>query len=564
MGKCFNQITREDRIVINHLLRTGVSKAKIAEQLSFHRSTIYREVKRHSNRLGYMPFLMKRKLAESRKRGLKLDSNKQLRNYIFKKLQLTWSPEQIAGRLKLENNGKSIICHETIYSYLYSDDGIRNRYYLYLRDKRLFRYPKISRRTRTLIPNRVPILERPEEIRYRKSLGHWAGDLMQFGKKTKTNLITLRERQSRLKKTYDELSTRLKDLNLGTNLSKVSKIKFNRSDRANGDTLCAHATNGVAVLLAILTRKQLLPSTQRKEMGIPTLTGEASYFNKKIPNEVYHTEWQNFVSTVVLQFSAPDINVLNEYAAAAKGKFSLDSEVFIKKLKKIYKKFNINELDIFFDKNNEEVACRLYKQLSSIGVIIIGDGIGYAKSVHSMGSEKKYERVNIRAIVSPDKQIDYFRNLFSLIKVNDILILSQRDFQIFCMQKQASNIEAYKKIDYWDSDSISKNPITPFSKNFIDTFGSKMLCNFYFNSKEVTIDTEMEYKNKDKNLINKIVPVTYFEEEIIPFSDLDETLKNKSTLTSFNSVFYFKSFPPEEKEKTASDHLVDTDLNSIS
>jgi transposase, IS30 family len=197
MGKCFNQITREDRIVINHLLKIGISKAKIAEQLNFHRSTIYREIERHSNRLGYMPFLMKRKLAGNRKRELKLDSNNQLRNYVFKKLKLSWSPEQIAGRLKLENKGKTIICHETIYSYLYSDCGIRNRYYLYLRGKRLFRYPKISRRTRTLIPNRVPILERPEEVKYRNSLGHWEGDLMVFGKQTKTNLITLRERQSR-------------------------------------------------------------------------------------------------------------------------------------------------------------------------------------------------------------------------------------------------------------------------------------------------------------------------------------------------------------------------------
>jgi IS30 family transposase len=197
MGKCFNQITKEDRIVINHLLKAGINKNKIANQLGFHRSTIYREIERRSNRLGYMPFIMERKLARNRKRGLKLDSNKQLRSYVFKKLQLSWSPEQIAGRLKMENKGKSVICHETIYSYPYSDYGIRNRYYLYLKDKRLFRYPKISRRTRILIPNRVPILERPDEIRHRKSLGHWEGDLMVFGKKAKTNLITLRERQSR-------------------------------------------------------------------------------------------------------------------------------------------------------------------------------------------------------------------------------------------------------------------------------------------------------------------------------------------------------------------------------
>ena len=57
-----------------------------------------------------------------------------------------------------------------------------------------------------------------------------------------------------------------------------------------------------------------------------------------------------------LQCSAPDIDLLNEYASAAKGKFSFDSEVFIKKLKKIYKKFNIDELDIFFEENNTEVV----------------------------------------------------------------------------------------------------------------------------------------------------------------------------------------------------------------
>ncbi|MEN9917131.1 MAG: hypothetical protein RLY40_1063 [Pseudomonadota bacterium] len=197
MGKRFNQITKKDRVIINHLLKIGVSKAKIAGQLGFHRSTIYREITRRSNRLGYFPFLHEKKFTEIRKREYKLSKDISLRNYIFDKLQLSWSPEQIAGRLKLENNGRSIICHETIYSYLYSDYGIRNRFYLYLRKKRLFRYPKISRRHRTLIPNRVPIIERPQEVKNRESLGHWEGDLMVFGKQTKTNLITLRERQSR-------------------------------------------------------------------------------------------------------------------------------------------------------------------------------------------------------------------------------------------------------------------------------------------------------------------------------------------------------------------------------
>ncbi len=222
MGKCFKQITREDRVVINHLLKIGISKSKIAEELGFHRSTIYREISRRSNRLGYFPFLGESKFEQGCKREYKLTKDRTLRDYIFEKLQLSWSPEQIAGRLKLENGGKTVICHETIYSYIYSDYGIRNRFYRYLRKKRQFRYPKISRRHRTLIPNRVPILERPQEVRRRNTLGHWEGDLMVFGKQTKTNLITLRERQSRYM-----LAIKNKNKKSGSTAKKIIKA-FNK------------------------------------------------------------------------------------------------------------------------------------------------------------------------------------------------------------------------------------------------------------------------------------------------------------------------------------------------
>lgn len=197
MGSNFKQIRSEDRIAIVHLLKAGIGKAQIADQLGFHRSTIYREIARNSSRLGYLPLIAERKINERRKRAVKLNQDKELRNYVFDKLQLSWSPEQIAGRLKLENGGESVICHETIYAYLYSDYGIRNKYYHYLRQKRRFRYPKISRKRRSLIQNRVSIKERPAEINARSSIGHWECDLMHFGIKTKTNLITLRERCSR-------------------------------------------------------------------------------------------------------------------------------------------------------------------------------------------------------------------------------------------------------------------------------------------------------------------------------------------------------------------------------
>ena len=47
------------------------------------------------------------------------------------------------------------------------------------------------------IPNRVSIHDRPANIDTRDTFGHWEGDLVLFSNTT-TNLITLRERKSRL------------------------------------------------------------------------------------------------------------------------------------------------------------------------------------------------------------------------------------------------------------------------------------------------------------------------------------------------------------------------------
>ena len=43
MGKKYNQLSREDRIQIEALYESGMKAVKIAEQLGYHYSTIYRE-----------------------------------------------------------------------------------------------------------------------------------------------------------------------------------------------------------------------------------------------------------------------------------------------------------------------------------------------------------------------------------------------------------------------------------------------------------------------------------------------------------------------------------------
>ncbi len=199
MGNKYDHITHENRVAISTLLRAGFSKAAVAKQLNIHRSTIYREIDRNGIKsVGYLPIVAKRRVAERKSRCLKLNEDNELSKKVVKYLRESWSPEQIAGFLKMENGGSSLISHETIYRWIYSDFGKRNRYYTFLRRKRLWRTPRGSRKPRAIIPGRVSIAERPAVINQKSEFGHWEGDLMLFTQAgTKFNLITLRERTSR-------------------------------------------------------------------------------------------------------------------------------------------------------------------------------------------------------------------------------------------------------------------------------------------------------------------------------------------------------------------------------
>lgn len=199
MGKQYSQLTHENQVAISTLLRAGFTKQAIADQLGVHRSTIYRELQRNSTRsAGYLPIVAEERVRKRRLRGLKLNDDNGLSKTVISYLKEGWSPEQISGYLRLANNGKNVVSHETIYRWIYSDFGKRNRYYALLRRKRLWRVSRGTRKCRAVIPARVSITERPEVIGQRAEFGHWEGDLMLFTKAgTKTNLITLRERVSR-------------------------------------------------------------------------------------------------------------------------------------------------------------------------------------------------------------------------------------------------------------------------------------------------------------------------------------------------------------------------------
>lgn len=203
MGTKYDHLTEVQRVCINVLMDQKKPARKIAEILKVHRSTIYREIKRNSTRYKhdfpkphyYYSFFAQRKYLDRRKRRSKIIKNPELRSYILDKLQNGWSPWQIEGRLRLENNNKCVVSHESIYRFIYSDADVRNRVFKKLRRKHFWRVKHKSRKRR--VPKELLIENRPEYINNRSEFGHWECDLMMFKHGIKSNLITLRERTSR-------------------------------------------------------------------------------------------------------------------------------------------------------------------------------------------------------------------------------------------------------------------------------------------------------------------------------------------------------------------------------
>lgn len=120
MGKKYNQLSLEERCRIACLQEKGFSLRKIAADMGRSPSTIAREVKRNSgNKVGYKPVYAD-KLALSRNwRGNRLERNDELRDRVLSMLSRGLSPQQVAGRLKRDND-RQVISDDSIYRFIYA------------------------------------------------------------------------------------------------------------------------------------------------------------------------------------------------------------------------------------------------------------------------------------------------------------------------------------------------------------------------------------------------------------------------------------------------------------
>lgn len=197
-------LTSAEREEISRGLAADKSIRAIATHLQRPPSTISREVQRNGGRRRYRAGEAEQQAwrRAERPKACRLAQEPKLRALVVAKLQLEWSPEQIAGWLTREypEDARMHISHETIYRTLYvqARGALKKELVAHLRRRRPMRRSRrysTAGQPRGRIIDAVSIAERPASVEDRAVPGHWEGDLLAGAKNS--HLATLVERQSR-------------------------------------------------------------------------------------------------------------------------------------------------------------------------------------------------------------------------------------------------------------------------------------------------------------------------------------------------------------------------------
>jgi IS30 family transposase len=197
------RLSLAEREEISRGLAAGESLRRIAGGLGRAPSTVCREVAATGGPGRYRACSADRRALRMlhRRKPAKLAQCPRLREIVESKLELRWSPEQIAGWLKLSypDDPEMRVSHETIYLSLFvqARGALRKELARYLRTSRARRRPRglSVMNGQGQLRGTVHISERPAEAGDRAVPGHWEGDLL-FGKRSSA-VATLAERQSR-------------------------------------------------------------------------------------------------------------------------------------------------------------------------------------------------------------------------------------------------------------------------------------------------------------------------------------------------------------------------------
>ena len=130
MSRSYSHFTLADRRRLHRLIEQKVPINEMARLLGRHRSTIFREIKRNTFVDPQMPYLngyycvttAHDMACERRAKLRKLARFSHVQQSVIDRIIHGWSPQQIAGRMRLERHPVSV-SHETIYKFAHSPDG---------------------------------------------------------------------------------------------------------------------------------------------------------------------------------------------------------------------------------------------------------------------------------------------------------------------------------------------------------------------------------------------------------------------------------------------------------
>jgi IS30 family transposase len=199
MPEGYTHLAYEQRCQIYTLLKRGDSKSRIATAIGVAVSTVSRELERNRGKRGYrfkqahQKATFRRSKVSTKKRKMTLE----VQLYVEKMMrERQWSPEQIAGRLKII--AAISISHEAIYQFIWKDKRKGGVLYKNLR-RHGKKYNKRGSKLagRGLIPGRIGIEFRPEIVETRERVGDFEGDTI-VGVKRKGAIVSLVDRKTKI------------------------------------------------------------------------------------------------------------------------------------------------------------------------------------------------------------------------------------------------------------------------------------------------------------------------------------------------------------------------------
>jgi IS30 family transposase len=194
----YSHLTVEERDRIAGLKAGGLSLRAIARALGRAASTISRELRRNSLDSGrYRPQVADGSYRLRRQRRAGLETDTKLATYVTDRLAEGWTPEQIAGRLRLGiETGLRAVCSETIYGWIYRAGQRAERLWRFLTRRHARRRQRHGRASRDTIAEKTHISQRSDDADARETVGHWEADLVIC--KRSRPILVLHERKTRI------------------------------------------------------------------------------------------------------------------------------------------------------------------------------------------------------------------------------------------------------------------------------------------------------------------------------------------------------------------------------